>query len=277
MIARACLLDGEPLHEGAHPLHELSVLLGDSVFETLRAYDGRPFALNEHIARLERSAGWARLRIGAPSDVVASEASAVARTVGGDSAVRIFVLRGEREPSARLSTAATRRLVVAEPLAVWPADCELGIAVCVLADADFGTREVAHAKYARYLPRLLARDEALARGAADALLADEAGRILSAATASVFAVVGGVVVTSSVLEGITRKVVVELAREMSLSVSLRPIERADVAHATEMFLTSSLREIVPVIRVSDQTIGSGSPGPVTRELQSAFRRLTRVT
>jgi len=75
----------------------------------------------------------------------------------------------------------------------------------------------------------------------------------------------------------SRKIVVELAREMSLSVSLRPIERADVAHATEMFLTSSLREIVPVIRVGDQTIGSGSPGPVTRELQSAFRRLTRVT
>ncbi|HEY2367890.1 MAG TPA: aminotransferase class IV, partial [Polyangiaceae bacterium] len=173
-----------------------------------------------------------------------------------DGAVRAFVFR-------------KHRVVTAEPLAIDPAIYERGIAVCVLPHDEFGTPESAHAKYARYLPRLLARREAEASGCDDALLTDRQGRIVSGATGSIFAVVDGVLVTSSVLEGITRAHVVAIARERGIEHVLRPIEPRDVAHATEMFVTSSLREIVPITRVGDKTLGP--PGETTRALLRAYR------
>ncbi len=261
MNAAFGLLDGNPVSEDAAlPLSEHGVLLGDSAFETMRAYAGRAFMADAHIDRLARSAEWARIPLAASHDTLAREIDRVARAVG-DAAVRVFVMR---------SGAGSRRLVFAEPIAIDPAIYERGISVCVLPHAEFGTPESAHAKYARYLPRLLARREAEARGAGDALLADERGRIVSAATGSVFAVVDGALVTSSILEGITRRVVLEHARDMRLDVALRPIEARDLERASEAFITSSLREIVPVVRIDSRTIGEGAPGETTRALRQAY-------
>jgi len=274
LSVRVCLLDGERVPDAAaFPLQAPGILLGDAVFETIRAYDGRPFALTEHMQRLAHSAEWARLRAAVPWDTVACEVGDVAATVSGDSAIRAFVIRGPRLPDAKLADGATHRLTFAEPLAVRHGDYERGISACVLADVEYGTREAAHAKYARYLPRLLARDEARVRGFDEALLADDSGRILSAATASVFALIDGALKTSSVLEGITRSIVVGLARSMSLSVLLGPIEHRDIDRAAEVFITSSLREIVPIVRVDDQIIGNGKPGETTHALHSALRKL----
>jgi branched-chain amino acid aminotransferase len=124
------------------------------------------------------------------------------------------------------------------------------------------------------LPRRLARDEARARGCDDALLSDESGRIVEAATGSVFAVVGDALVTASVLEGITRMHVLELARAMGMDCALGPLEARDVERASELFVTSSLREIVPVVRLDDRAIGEGTPGEKTRALLRAYRELT---
>jgi len=256
------LLDGEPA--SALPLDARGVLLGDAVFETMRAYAGRPFALGEHLDRLERSAAWARIRPNAPRETIARECAAAAEAVG-DAAVRVFLLRGAQR---------ALRLVLAEPVVVDEALLARGASACVLPRVSFGTAEGAHAKYARYLPRLLARDEARARGCDDALLADESGRIVEAATGSVFAVVDGALVTSSILEGITRRHVLQLARDMQIDCVLRPIEARDVERASEMFVTSSLREILPVVRLDDRAVGQGTPGEKTRALQRAYRALT---
>ena len=264
------LLDGEPT--SALPLDARGVLLGDAVFETMRAYAGRPFALDEHMARLEVSAAWARLRPNAPRETIARECVRVAEAVG-DAAVRVFLLRGARAEGP-LDAQPTRRLVLAEPIAKGDALQTHGASACVLPRASFGTAEGAHAKYARYLPRLLARDEARARGVDDALLADESGRIVEAATGSVFAVVDGALVTSSILDGITRRHVLQLARDTWMDCLLRPIEARDVEGASEMFVTSSLREIVPIVRLDDRPIGQGRPGEKTRTLQRAYRALT---
>ncbi len=266
------LLDGEPAE--ALSLRDHAVLLGDSVFETMRAYGRVPFAVSEHLKRLERSAAWARLTIGVPNEALASEIARVASTVEGDSAVRVFVMRTSRPDDTRLARVPTRRLVFAEPLTTRRDDYVRGISVCLLPNVVHGTFEAAHAKYARYLPRLLARDEARARGSGDALLVDDDGSVVSGSTASVFAVgTDGTIITSTVLEGITRAIVVGLARDMGLSVSLHPIERGDLERATEVFLTSSLREIVPVVRVDNHVIGTGAPGKTTRDLHAALRKL----
>jgi branched-chain amino acid aminotransferase len=271
-----CLLDGEAVSgDAALPLREHGVLLGDSVFETMRAYDGHPFAAGEHLERLERSAAWARLSIGVSAETLASEASSVARSVEGDSAVRIFVMRTTRGES--LAAMPTRRLAFAEPLALRSSDYTRGVSACVLAAGAYGTLEAAHAKYARYLPRLLARDEARGLGFDEALLGDEAGCVVSGATSSVFVVRDDVLVTSTVLEGITRATVVRLAREMGLAVVLRPIAPRDIEGASEVFLTSSLREIVPVVRVGERVIGTGEPGKTTRDLHAGLRKLAAAS
>jgi branched-chain amino acid aminotransferase len=184
--------------------------------------------------------------------------------------VRDFVLRGPRVHGP-LEAAPTRRVVLAEPVAVDSSLYERGAVACVLPRATFGTDESAHAKYARYLPRLLARDQARARACDDALLADESGRIVEAATGSVFAVVDGALVTASILEGITRRHVLQLARDTGIDCVLRPIDSRDVERATEMFVTSSLREVVPIVRIDGRTIGQGTPGEKTRALHAALR------
>ncbi|HEY2369709.1 MAG TPA: aminotransferase class IV [Polyangiaceae bacterium] len=248
-LSLIALVDGR--EASALPLDDHGVLLGDAVFETMRAYGGVVFALGDHMERLARSAAWARIALPNVEDEIASVAKRL-----GDGAVRAFVLRNHR-------------VVTAEPLAIDPSIYERGVSACILPHDDFGTPESAHAKYARYLPRLLARKEAERLGCQDALLADASGRIVSAATGSVFAVTRGVLVTSSILEGITRRRVLQEARDMGMDCVLRPIEPADVEHATEMFVTSSLREIVPLARVGDKTLGP--PGETTRALLRAYR------
>jgi branched-chain amino acid aminotransferase len=267
--APARLLDGEPLTTDASLLWDTRALLGDAVFETMRAYDGQPFMLDAHLARLARSAAWAKLDVGGP-DVMAREVRAVASSIDGDAAVRVLLVRATRP-------AGTRRLVMAEPLVVDAALYARGITACTLPEASYGTLESPHAKYARYLPRLLAREEAEARGHGDALLVDAQGHIVSATMASVFCVVEGAVITTSVLEGITQAVVVSLAGEAGLSCARRTITRADIERASELFTSSSLREIVPVTRVDDSVVGTGSPGTITRSLHAALRMKTRVT
>ncbi len=269
-MTTVALLDGEAVSAGvALPLDARGVLLGDSVFETMRAYGGRVLSLDAHLDRLERSAAWARLRPNAPRETLARECESAAERVG-EAVVRVFVLRGAAGDGA-LVDQPTRRLVLAEPAPNFDELRARGATACVLARASFATAEVEHAKYARYLPRLLARDEARERGCDDALLADDAGRILEAATGSVFAVVRGGLVSTSVLPGITRATVLELARGMGMSAELRAMEAGDVEWASEMFVTSSVREILPIVRVDGRAIGEGVPGETARALQAALR------
>ena len=243
------LVDGR--ESDALPLDDHGLLLGDAVFETMRAYGGRVFALRDHMDRLARSAEWARIELPPIEEEIVTLGERVR-----DGAVRAFVFR-------------KHRVVTAEMVAIDPAIYEKGVAVCVLPYAEFGTAESVHAKYARYLPRLLARKEAEAGGFGDALLTDASGRVVSAATGSVFAVVDGVLITSSVLEGITRAHVLRIAEDRGIEHARRPIEPRDLARATEMFITSSLREIVPISKVGDRTLGP--PGETTKALLRAYR------
>jgi len=243
------LVDGR--ESDALPLDDHGLLLGDAVFETMRAYGGRVFAQAEHVERLARSAEWARIEL----PPIEAEITDVASRLG-DGAVRAFVFR-------------KHRVVMGAPLEIDPSSYERGVSACVLPADEYGTAESPHAKYARYLPRLLARREAEAQGCGEALLADGRGRIVSAATGSVFAVVDGVLVTSSVLEGITRRHVLEAGRAMKIESVLRPIELRDIERATEMFVTSSLREVVPLSSIGDRALGP--PGETTRALLRAYR------
>jgi D-amino acid aminotransferase len=257
------------------PITERGFLYGDGLFETVRAYQGRPFLLARHVARLHRSARL--LAIPAPARV-SYWARAVARVLAAngidDAALRLTVTRGRAprlDPPAHPRPTVlvqARRLDAALPLAQ-----ARGVGVCLLPFAR-GSGPFVELKTLDYLPAVLGRRQARRRNAYDGLYVTPDGTITEATTANVFVWLGDRLRTPAqgILRGITRDLVATLARRLGLRVEEKPVPSDALRGAREMFLTSSVVEILPVVRVDGRTIGTGLPGPVTALLQAAYRR-----
>jgi branched-chain amino acid aminotransferase len=260
-------------------------LYGDSVFETLRTYDGRPFALDEHLARLERSA--ARVLIRMPverAELVREVARALAAVPNQESAVRIMLTRGAGEAMGLDPELAPKplRVILVTPLPVIPEErYTTGVsAITYRAPRVSDGTEAAGAKVGNYLAAVLAMDAARRAGALEALFVDSSGRVLEGSTSNVFLVSRGVLVTPpedlGILAGITRAHVLALAAKLGIEAQIRVVAEAELFASDELFICSSIREVFPVVAVDGRTIGDGRPGRVTRELLSAFRRAARA-
>lgn len=265
--------------EATVSVYDRGFLYGDSVFETVRTYAGEPFALDEHMARLSRSAE----RVGitmpiAPALFAMEVRKAVRAAKNPESYARAMLTRGAGplglDPSAALTPL---RVILVEPLTPPPPSAYRdGVAVVTVrteraADAAHG------AKVGNYLGSLLALQKARAAGAHEALILDASGHVLEGTTSNVFLVRGGDLITppdeAGILPGITRAHLLDIARAERHGVRFASITPADLATADEVFLTSSIREILPVVRVDDRIIAGGAPGPVTRALHAAFRAM----
>ncbi|MCS6798146.1 MAG: aminotransferase class IV [Myxococcota bacterium] len=275
-------VDGEvlPVERARLPLLDRGVLYGDGVFEVVRTYGGRPFALDEHLARLERSAS----RIGIALPATAADIDAVVERLlreagAGDAYVRIIVTRGEGPIGYDPSAARDPRLVVlVAPLPPLPAGLHENGAEVRLVPCSRPTDEAraAGAKVSDYLANLLALAEARRAGAYEAVLVGPAGEVLEGASSNVFVVdeqgrLRTPPTSARILAGITRAHVLEVARAARLVVEQRVLFPPDLYGAREAFITSTLREVVPVVRVDGWTVGDGRPGPVTRALLAALR------
>jgi len=269
-------------------------LYGDSVYEVIRTYGGRPFEEEAHLARLRHSAD----RIGlSPKWDAARTAREIARTLeaarGGDRPdpdaapwnvgeryVRVVMTRGAGaiglDPALAVDPVA---LVIVQPLGGPPARAYRdGVAAAIV-----GVRRAApeaidpSAKTGAHLPNVLAVGEARAAGAHEALLLDGRGFVTEGSSSNVFAVAAGVVRTpplgAGILEGVTRGVVLRLARGLGLPAEEVPLRPEELEAADEVFITSTVREIVPVTRLGHRAVGGGHPGPVTRRLHRALREL----
>jgi branched-subunit amino acid aminotransferase/4-amino-4-deoxychorismate lyase len=263
------------------PITERGFLYGDGLFETVRAYGGRAFLLARHVARLR--SGARMLAIPAPG-TTSYWAQAIGRVLAANgianAAVRLTVTRGT---AAGLDPPAHPRptvLVHARGLdPALPAAQTSGVNVCLLPFGR-GSGPFVELKTLGYLPAVLARREARRRKAYDGLYVSPDGTVTEATTANFFVWQDDRLRTpgEGILHGITRDLVATLARRLGLRVEERPIHRADLRRAREMFLTSSVVEILPVVRVDDRKIGTGAPGPITRVLQEAYRRrVARIT
>jgi branched-chain amino acid aminotransferase len=285
------LIDGVrvPPEGAVVSVYDRGFLYGDSVFEVVRTYGGKPFGLDEHVARLHTSA--AKLGIVPPwteRQLIDELARAVSESGFGESYLRIVVTRGTGELGLDPDLATEpRRVVIVHPLTLPPVKVYRdGIAVLVV-DAPRATdgTAAAGAKASNYLANLLALREAKARGAYEPLFVESkrgsagAREVLEGGTSNVFVVRGDVLVTPDVgriLAGITRKHVIECVKDVSLRVSIEPLPLDALLAAEEVFITSTVREIVPVVRVVDgevtHAIGDGRPGERVRAIHRAFRR-----
>lgn len=277
-------IDGEPAGDDPRvSAFDRGLLYGDSVFETLRTYTGRPFALREHLERLEESAR----RVGIPwtraLDGLEAEVRAAVREAAFDEAyVRIMVTRGDG-PLGLVPTEdlRPRRIVFVGPLIHPGAELyERGAsAITFQAEPRFGLQRLAGAKMGNYVPGILALQSARAAHADEALFIDGSGRLSEGATSNLFAVFGERLSTPGVEEGIlpgvTRAVILALAEEMDLRVAFERSTLEEVLASDEVFVTSTIREVCPIVRIDGHAIQSGGPGPVTGRLLEAFRRHAR--
>jgi branched-chain amino acid aminotransferase len=275
-------IDGQivPAERAQISVFDRGFLYGDSVFETLRTYGGVPFALTDHLSRLAQSAERVLIPLPVSLEQLGQEIlDAVRAAQHPESYVRVMVTRGQGDSLGLDPELAHRpvRIVIVMPLVAPPARYyEDGIStVSYRTERIADATEAAGAKLGNYLMAVLAMRTARQAGADEALILDRAGNVLEGTTSNVFAVSGGKLVTApedaAILVGITRARVLGIARELGLAVEERPLPLAELCASDEAFITSSIREIVPVVRVDGHPIGSGRPGPATLRLLQHFR------
>lgn len=263
--------DGEWVHpnEATISIHDIAVLRGYSAFEALRTYDHRPFHLDEHLERLYHSAEVIDLEI----PYTREEISGVVREIIArnnsyrHASVRLLVTGGESEDGV---TATGRPKLIGMISPLGERDMQRFAKGYFLITTRL-QREAPEAKTSNYTAAVRALKEAARRGADDALFVNEQNHVQEATRSNFFIFRGDTLVTprAEVLLGITRNVVLDLARGR-FPIEERPILLAELALADEAFVTSSSREIIPVVRIDEQIIGTGAPGPRTTALEQRF-------
>lgn len=262
--------DGEWVHpeQATISIHDIAVLRGYSAFEALRTYDRRPFHLTEHLKRLYHSAELIDLEIPYTREEIAGVArEIIARNAYRHASVRMLVTGGESEDGV-LATGRPKLLVMISPLG--ERDRERFARGYYLITSRL-QREAPEAKTSNYTSAVRALKEAARRGADDALFVNGQGHVQEATRSNFFLFRSDTLVTprAEILPGITRKVVLDLAQGR-FPIEERPILLEELALADETFVTSSSKEIVPVVRIDETVIGNGRPGPRTTELEERF-------
>src|SRR5438876_1353726 len=261
------------------------LLYGDGVFEGIRAYHGRVFKLKEHIDRLFYSAKAILL------DIPMSHAGMMKAVVETcrksrlrDAYIRLVVTRGVgtlglnpnrcKNPSV---------IIIADKIQLYPSELyEQGLAIVTVAT----TRNLHSAlnpaiKSLNYLNNILAKIEANNAGCEEAIMLNAEGYVSECTGDNVFIVKAGQMFTppllAGALYGITRGVVMELAREAGLTVAEPNLTRYDVFNADECFLTGTGAERIPIVKIDGRVIGAGKPGQITRRLGDKYHALTNVS
>ena len=258
-------------------------LFGDSVFEVLRTYGGRPYELGAHLERLARSARGMGIPLPIDAPRMAREVErGLAKAGNEESYVRIVLTRGKGplHIDPRTASRPTRVIIVSSLL---PIPSELYAKGVELTSLRFG-RATDHsraegAKVSAYVSNLLAFWQARESGGYEALMVADDGHVSEGNSSNVFVVKGGEVLTPplslGILPGITRGLVQRLATELGIPFREAMLFTRDFERADEAFLTSSLREVVPVVAIDGRRIADGLPGVTTLRLLDAYRTRTR--
>ncbi|MDY6916498.1 MAG: aminotransferase class IV [Chloroflexota bacterium] len=257
------------------------LLYGYGLFETVRSYGGRVFRLDRHLARLMGGAETLALASGLdPAQLEQAMYRTVEANGLADARIRLTVTAGAGERSLGMpSPGSLTILVVAEPLHLPSRIYDEGISAAVVSVRRNSQSPVSSIKSLNYLDGLIARAEAETRGADEAVLLNERGYLAECSSSNIFLVSSGKLLTPSVasgiLPGVTREAVLEVAAEVGIESVEGDVLPDELARADEVFITTSVREVVPVVAVDGRLAGSGKPGPVTGRLATAYRELVR--
>jgi len=262
-------------NEAFVPVLDRGFLYGDSVYEVTRTSGGRPVDLGRHLDRLARSAAAIGLDLPGRAEVEGAVGETLAAAGAGEAYVRIIVTRGGGEIGLDPALADRPRLIVlVRPLPLLaPSLYEDGVEIALVAVRRNPRRALDPAiKSGNYLNNILGLREARARGAHECIMMNAEGWLTEGSTSNLFVVRGDAVRTPAfddgLLDGITRGRILELARGAGVPAAEAHLGRDDVLGADEAFLTSSLRGVLPVVRVDGFHLADGRPGPLTRALMA---------
>lgn len=256
------------------------LLYGDGVFEGIRSYNGRVFMLDEHIVRLFRSAKAIDLKIPMTQ---AGVAKAVVKTCKAnrvmDGYIRLVVTRGVGSLGLNPYTCGTPQIIIiAGSIQLYPKKLyDEGLSIVTVGTIRNHTESVnPQIKSLNYLNNIMAKIEAINSGCMEAVMLNPQGFVAEATGDNIFVVRGNTLLTPptwcGTLEGVTRNVVMKLAAETGMDVREEVMTRYELYTADEVFLTGTAAEVIPVVKIDRRSIGSGKPGPVTRQLAKTFNR-----
>jgi len=267
-----------PAEEAGVSLLDRGYLFGDALYETLRTYHSRVFALDGHLRRLEAGAR----RIGYPPVPLEAIAHAL-RTLAEkrapeESSLRINISRGLTHPgTSSASKGGPRWAAYCGPLPPHVSACyERGVA-CILSGRPRWNPGgfVPAVKFACNQELALAKEEAEREGAFEALLTTPWGLLAEGASSTVFLVLGRRLVTpdlsAGILDGLTRDCIIRLAEREGIPAEEREVSPGELLEAEEVFIASTLKEVIPVVRIGDRTVGRGEPGLITDRLLGLYQ------
>jgi len=266
-----------PRERASIDVDDRGFLFADGVYEAIHSYEGHLFQMDAHLQRMEHGLRSLHIAIG---DVQAMREVAERLIVenglaSGEATVYIQITRGSAPRTHGFPPAGTPPTIYAAVKQYTPQrdQAEVGITAILVPDLRWARCDI---KSVALLPNVLARQRAIEAGVADAVFVRD-GVALEGTSSNFFGVFNGEVVTAPksnyILPGITREVVIGLCADIGVPVHEAPILEHQLGEAEELFLTSTIVEIRPIVRLNDRPVGTGVPGPVTRRIQQAFRDL----
>lgn len=272
-------LNGE-IHQDAHiSVFDHGFLFGDSVYEVVGTHHGQLCFINEHLRRLRNSARAISLEIPLTDDQMIAEINKTVEAAGNpDSYIRIIVTRGVGEIDIDPETCNNPNvLIFVKPILHYPEDnYKNGINVA-LVSVKRNPKEALNPgiKTGNYLNNVMAKVEARKAGAADALMLNPTGQLTECTTSNFFFVRDQRLMTPSlncgILSGITREVVLRLARENGVLVEEGEWPPDVLQNAEEAFITGTVKMVMPVTHLDGRPIGNGKPGPITKMMMRLYQ------
>ncbi|MEL6105950.1 MAG: branched-chain-amino-acid transaminase [Planctomycetota bacterium] len=264
-------------------VYDHGLLYGDGVFEGMRTYDGKVFRLKEHLERLDESARAIGLQLPISLEQLADDTNeAVRRNELVDGYIRLVVTRGAGPLGIDpFKCSDPQIIIIADSITLYPETYyENGLELVTASTIrNHPAALSARVKSLNYLNNVLAKMEGLRAGCIEALMLNHNGEVAECTGDNIFSVKDGVLNTppidAGILEGITRNAVLELAAAAGIPTNQATMTRHDLFIADECFLTGSAAEVIPAVKLDGREIGDGKVGPITKQLNQAFRELVR--
>lgn len=264
-------------------VYDHGLLYGDGVFEGIRVYSGRIFECDAHLRRLFDSARAIRLTPPRTAEEIKSAMEATVKTNNfTDCYIRLVITRGPGYLGLNPNKCPTPTVfIIADTIELYPQEMyEKGMSLITSSVIRMHPNSLSpRIKSLNYLNNILAKIEAVDAGVPEAVMLNHEGNVAECTGDNIYIVRGGQVQTpctsDGILEGVTRRVMIELCGRLSIPCLEKTLQRLDLYIADECFLSGTAAEVVPVTRIDGRTIGAGAPGPITRKLIDAFRHLVR--